>query len=233
MTDPRLDPFSSRRRAGLTVLAVTAATLVTVSVVQAQKPSKAPPPVTVTFRCTTTAACLFAGVNDALTDDGLGALPNNAATQSDEGTFITGNGGVSIGLHTGVKTPDRYVTLTLPADTNTSAGACNRTFTTINLTEFVFAGRNGVTANLEAMAVGSAEPGFGGIQFVNPVPDGYIFWTIRFRNGDLTITRPALNEWTYETTGGTVELQCTNSTRKTVTATDGFYAIPFAFRVVK
>jgi hypothetical protein len=106
-------------------------------------------------------------------DDGLGAYPANATSESDEGTYINSNGGVTLGLVSGVKTPDRAVTLMFPPDVDQSAGAYSRTFTDIAPTQFVFQGTTNVSAGIEAMPIGAVEAGGGKVNFVNPAPDGY------------------------------------------------------------
>jgi hypothetical protein len=218
--------------AAATSVLVACALLAAVATTAAQK-NKAPTPVTVTIRCTTTADCLFAGSQDTLTDDGLGAYPANARWESDEGTYINSNGGVVIQLLTGVKEDpvDRRATLTFPPDGNTSAAVCNRTFTTVSPTHFTFVGN--VSNGIEAMVVGASQDGSGGITFENPTADGYVAWRINFPTGTLTVTRTAANVWAFESPGAAVELQCTTAKGRTVTASDGFYSIPFKFTVVK
>lgn len=213
---------------GIAISVAAAVMLMSGAPAQAQKKPKAPPPpVTATFRCTTTAACLTDGVQDRLTDDGSGAYPSNATSASDEGSYINVNGGVTINLLAGVNMPDRRARLDFDA---TTSSACVRQFTAIEPADFVMSAKNGTT--LESMTVGVAEEGVGKINFKNPTPDGYAFWTIRFPSGSLTVTRTHVNQWTFESDAA-VELQCTTSKRPTVTATDGFYSLPFMLTVVK
>ncbi|MDP2320141.1 MAG: hypothetical protein Q8O42_12490 [Acidobacteriota bacterium] len=213
---------------GVAISVAAVAMLLSGAPAQAQKrPQEPPPPVTATFRCTTTVDCGTDGVHDRLTDDGVGAYPSNATSASDEGSYINVNGGVTINLLAGVKEPDRSARLDFGDPTSS---ACVRRFTAIEPADFVMSAKNGTT--LESMTVGVAEEGVGKIQFKNPTPDGYAFWTIRFPSGSLTVTRTHVNQWTFESNAA-VELQCTTSKRPTVTATDGFYSLPFKLTVVK
>lgn len=213
-------------RAALTALfgAVLAAAP---AVVEAQKTKTGPTPVAATFRCPTDPdlGCL---TEDTLRGDSPSAYvgrPLTGPNDPGEGAYINGNGGLSLVLVP--ETSDRGLVIELPPDQD---GGCERGFSSLRAIDAILQLNAGV--GLRALKVDESVQTFGKLNFKNTSPDGY-FWTVRFPQGTVAVTRTGEKTWTFDVDTQIAGLQCTTTSRKTVITDDGFVDMRFRIFVAE